>query len=635
VTRTDSRSWKRLLLLSSLCAAPLLGCDSQPAPVLSIAAPDEQTREADADYVRELFDARSQDAVTGQMDLDFSDERQYRYVVGRLLASGNTPENSPMLFEKLEQKRARDLKRGQPGQLAQAQTTGSGCDHYIHVTESDDGINTTYNGRAINTCTNGSPYVYTDLSAYRTNHAETVAYTLLGSNSGEQYGDGRFFDGVYVSAAIPSTSTYSLIFESTVYAQDAAGVMQTTYRRVKTAKKGGPASISIAHPRELINSTNTNQVRACLARGTVSGNLDCDYASVKKNADGSLSVLPYSDNGGTGMAAIDAAASTAASTWKANAAQYWPSSGTYYNNHAYFPLQGSFNANLINNIGACTITSYDTTNTFASLILTEQGGACTAGTSAGTTTAMSLLSGLPTGGASASFNKLMHFGQNCMGEYQNMKMLVQVAARMTCPGDSNTYARFASIFVQPLDLRSSCFAEGTRIQRADGGVVKIEEVKVGDKVLANGKGLALTVTSISRGGEFEKMVRLQDDKGHDVLVTSKHPVVTSKGIKQAEKLEAGEQVVTDKGVATLTRVAREEYKGQVWNLGLGTAGELAVAGKESRTMFANGILAGDSEMQLELSRQKPSKPADVLASLPREWRRDYKNDLARNPSAVH
>jgi hypothetical protein len=160
-------------------------------------------------------------------------------------------------------------------------------------------------------------------------------------------------------------------------------------------------------------------------------------------------------------------------------------------------------------------------------------------------------------------------------------------------------------------------------------------VKVGDKVLANGKGLALTVTSISRGGEFEKMVRLQDDKGHDVLVTSKHPVVTSKGIKQAEKLEAGEQVVTDKGVATLTRVAREEYKGQVWNLGLGTAGELALAGKDNRTMFANGILAGDSEMQLELSRQKPSKPADVMASLPKEWQRDYKLDLARNPSAVH
>jgi len=626
--------WKRLFLVSSLCAAPLSGCGSQPAPTLSIQAPDARTLAADAEYVRGLFDQRSENAVSGQMDLDLSDDRQYRFAVGRLLASGNTPENSPTLFEKLEATRARALKK-KPGQLEQALDTGAACDHYIHVTESDNGTTTTYSGRAIDTCTNGSPYVYTDLYAYRSNYAETVAYTKLGENSGEQYGDGKFFDGVTVNAAIPSTSQYSIIFESTVYAEDASGTLQTSYRRVKTAKKGGAASISISHPRDLINSTNTNQIRACLARGTVSGNLDCDYASVKKNADGTFTVLPYWDNGGTGMAAVDAAASNTAGNWKPNAAAYWPSSGTYYNNHAYFPLQGTFNANLRNNTGACTIASYDSVNTLASLILTEKGGGCDAGTDPGTTTAMSLLSSLPTGGATASFNRLMHFGQSCMGEYQNMKMLVQVAARLNCPGESTQYARFASIFIQPLDLRSSCFAEGTEIKRADGTLVKIQDVKVGDKVLANGKGLAMTVTSISRGGENEKMVRLVDDQGHDVLVTSKHPVVTSKGVKQAEALAAGEQVVTDKGLATLTRVAREAYSGQVWNLALGTAGELAVAGKQGRTMFANGILAGDSEMQLELSREKPSKPADVMASLPKEWRRDYKNDLARNPSGVY
>jgi hypothetical protein len=624
--------WKRLLLVSGLCAAPLFGCSSQPPPTLSIALPDAKTQEADLKYVRELFDQRFGKTSSGQMDLDFSDERQYRYMLGRVLASGNTPENSPMLFESLETDRAKALKKA--GQLEQALTDPL-CSHYIHVTESDNGSTTTYNARAIDTCKNGAPYIYTDLFAYQTNYEGTAPYAKLAENDGEQYDDGKFFDGVSVSASIASNAQWNVVFESNVIAYDVNGNEQRSYRRVVTTKKGGAASITIAHPRELINSTNTNQIRACLARGAVWGNLDCDYASVKKNADGSFTVLPSWDNSGTGMAAVNAADSNAHGNWRPNTTLYWPASGTYYNNHAYFPLKGSFNGNLTSSAGGCTITSYDRINTYSSLILTERGGACEAGNAAGTTAALSLLGSLPTGGGSANFDRLMHYGPNCMGEFTNMKMLVQVAARMTCPGDANEYARFASIFVQPLDLRSSCFAEGTQVKRADGALVKIQDVKVGDKVLANGKGLALTVTSVSRGAENEKMVRLVDDKGHDVLVTSKHPVVTSKGVKQAETLTAGEQVVTDKGLATLTNVAREAYSGQVWNLGLGTAGELALAGMENRTLFANGILAGDSEMQLELSRQKPTKSADVLASLPKQWHRDYKNDLARDPAAVH
>ncbi|HYO68660.1 MAG TPA: Hint domain-containing protein, partial [Archangium sp.] len=590
-------------------------------------------------YVRELFDQKTGNAITGQMDLDFSDERQYRFASGRYLAAGTTPENSPTLFEKVEQKRARDLTRRQSGQLEQALDTGAKCDHYIHLTESDVNGTTTYNGRAINTCTNGSPYVYTDLIAYSTNYAETQSYSQLGQNSGEQYGDGKFFDGVLLTVSIPSTSQNSILFDSTVSAEDASGNLVESYIRVKTAKKGGAASLSISNPRELINTNGTSsQIRTCLARGTVSGNLDCDYATVKRNSDGTFTVHPPFTSGATGVAAVDRLASQNAGQWRADASQYWPLSGTtnYLNDNLYLPLQGTFNSNLRNNYGNCTINSYDAVNTTAAVILAEKGGDCKAGKEPDTNIgAMSLQGALPTGSNTAAFSRLMHYGKNCVGEYQNIKLFVQVAARMSCPMDNNTYARYASTFVQPLDLRSSCFAEGTEIKRADGSVVKIQDVKMGDKVLANGKGLALTVTSISRGGEFEKMVRLVDDKGHNVLVTSKHPVVTSKGVKQADMLKSGEQVVTDKGLATLTHVAREAYTGQVWNLGLGTAGELAVAGKQNRTMFANGILAGDSEMQMELTREKPSKPSDVMASLPKEWQRDYKLDLARNPSAVY
>ena len=51
-----------------------------------------------------------------------------------------------------------------------------------------------------------------------------------------------------------------------------------------------------------------------------------------------------------------------------------------------------------------------------------------------------------------------------------------------------------------------------------GRVVPVEQVKVGDKLLSNGKGLALTVTTVSRGGETDAMVKLRDERGHEVMV---------------------------------------------------------------------------------------------------------------------
>jgi hypothetical protein len=185
--------------------------------------------------------------------------------------------------------------------------------------------------------------------------------------------------------------------------------------------------------------------------------------------------------------------------------------------------------------------------------------------------------------------------------------------------------------VTPFDFKNSCFAEGTKVLTADGAYAPIETISVGDRVVAGEGGARLTVTSTGLGGESRPMVRLQDDKGHDILVTATHPVITASGVMvAAERLREGDQVKTESGVSTLIGVGREVYSGRVYNLAIGTTAELTVAGgSQGRTVFANGFLMGDQNMQDALVKTEPT--ADVLSKLPAAWHKDYLNATTSRP----
>jgi hypothetical protein len=162
----------------------------------------------------------------------------------------------------------------------------------------------------------------------------------------------------------------------------------------------------------------------------------------------------------------------------------------------------------------------------------------------------------------------------------------------------------------------------------------IEQIKVGDKVVANKSGLVLTVTDISRGGETKPLVRLRDSSGNDVRLTEQHPVITASGkVVPAVSLKVKDRVRTQSGTTTLIAIERIPYDGQVYNLTLGVHEELAKLGENERTMFAGGFLVGDNAMQGELARPK-SKPKDLLSSLPKAWHKDYLNRLTTKPAGA-
>lgn len=628
-----SFNWKRLLVLSQLVAAPLLGCNMN-APSAAYPVPDAKTLAEDSRYMNELFEKVKEVNGVQSIRVDMADDRQYGILTRRILASGNNPENSPMLFERLARMRQEALERKAAGTSAQdfdAQASVDFCGHWISVRETDGTTNTTITGKVIISCTNGSDYLYGDITAYDSNLAETQ-FNYLSSYSEEQYGNGKMFENVSTSVSFPKTITDKvIIFDSDVIAIDSdTGRETTSFVRVKTTSIGTPPRVAITHPSQRVG---TSEIRTCLERGSLTGtNLDCDYATVYK--DGTVYKLYKSGTTAVGVAGVK----TGVTTWTADPSLVWlaplNSTGqtTFSTANLHTALRGSFDAGSVGT-SPCTITSYDTNLTKASIILTEVGGRCTAGTSPGTVAGkMDLAGAMSPGLGTRSFNTLANFGRDCLANLQNVKLLVNVASFATC-GSSTLYARYSSIEVTPLDFKNSCLAEGTQVTLASGKKVAIEQVKVGDRVVANADGLMLTVTGIEAGGESQPMVRLKDDQGHEVLVTEKHPMLLESGqVVTAEKLKVSDKVKTDKGVATLTSVGRELYNKDVYNLVLGTPEELLKAGKQNRTLFANGFLVGDSQMQLELERQKAEQPANVLARISPSWHKDYKNDLARKAS---
>jgi hypothetical protein len=624
-----------------LGAAVALLASAEASAAGKYTTPDNETLKVDSHYMAQLVERASANKGTTSIKIDFADDAQYRFVVNRLLAGGNTPDNSPYLFSRVERMRQKAKTPKREGVTPADASAPKKCGHMVELTKTNNGANADYHANPLVSCFSGADYTYADIYAYRSTEAG-LNRTLLASNSGEEYGGGRNFKDVGVDVSIPMNAGYKLTLDSMVMAYDDVGGEFTSYDAEDTVIIYPNFTITHSHPVERLVVPETT-VRTCLERGAVTGdNLDCDYASVSE-LNGKL--IPYGANYATptGIAAVKLP--VANKTWEADQNLYWkPTDSTglpvpYNINKLYAPLAGMVKIN----DPSCTITGFKET-TRAVLVVKQAGGTCmnyTVNTEipeAGNFRA-ALLKGLPA--TDISYSLLGDFGQDCLAylrdnaglEWQDVELKFFLYPIVKCTTNQQTRQMFQPVTVAlMLDFRNSCLAEGTQILKADGSKAPIESIQVGDKVMANTTGLALTVTTLSRGRETDKMVRLRDDKGHEVLLTTKHPLMTSKGaVLAAEQVKVGDELLASGGKATVTSVERVAYQGQVYNLALGTSAEMAKLSDKDRTLVANGFVVGDSQMQTELEVKMASKPSagDVLARLPKALHQDYKNDLAR------
>ncbi len=596
-------NWKHLTvvpcLVSSLLATPVLAANPQPA--------------AGSEQMAQLLAEKAPGRDTLQLDL--SDKAQYDFVVGRLLASGNTPENSPRLFERLKQARKQALKG--------ADMSSAACNQSIDLVQEPALGTSLFTAKALVGCQSANrDYVFADVRAFRAN-ADGSGLELLAQRSAEDYTGGGNFDAAGINFGYAQEKGKRLQVDSLVLSfNDATGAAFGSYSLTYTDGAPEPLTqatldyFTIEQPKEI---TGGAPIRLCINRGLVSGNIDCDYGSVVPSGN-ALWPRFWPETENPYAMAADVGGDT---TWSADPANIFAASSAWDFSKTYMPLQGVLYAGSTDTAGNCSIQSINS----AKAEMFYLGGDAACGYAVNALVGTAYFPGyIATGGNAGSYKLLADFGSICTGYEKQLKMRVTINYVRKCGTTVENRIKIVTK-ADPIDFRNSCFAEDTRIQMADGSTKPVQSVQVGEKVVADAQGTVLTVTGFARGGEVGSMFRIKSDKGQEIEVTAKHPVLTDKGVVTADNLRVKDTVMTSSGKATLTSVTRVPVKSLVYNLEVGTPEELARVGKQT-TVFANGFLMGDHRMQVDLADRNATSVAS-RGSVSKAWMSDYRNDVAR------
>jgi hypothetical protein len=660
---------RRLYFVNKICSIAALGlCLGLPAggcqveDELSVESstfelPSAEMLAEDSRYMAQLVEQKSQGKPF--IDIDLGDERQYSFVIHRLLHAGKNPSNSPRLFQRLHQVRTKHqssfARKARAGGVSTENNAGGGgtrCGHFLITPASVANGQFHADASSLLSCFDGVDYVYLDQAVYKTNEAESFLQYLNGSYEEE-------FVGINVRTApirgsVQAGAGYAVLVDSFSFASDdVTGDVYSTYSKWKTEAET-PATISptgaggasalvdpsapLAHPRD---ATGDEIIRFCFKRTFTAGVGDCDYAAV--NAVGAPGVSPL-----THIAMME---QNAAGQWVASNERWALPAPVSVVTNLLIPLEGTFNAGTrLSNGQPCDIQAIRAPDTWAALALNVTGGWCTGQPTPVTNTTqlfenlrtnLTVLKGtpgiineVPFGVDLASDTEhtlLVDFGPDCLQNLQEADLIVSVSALTNCLATPPDRTRTA-VVEETIDVRNSCFPEGTGVRRADGSVVPVEKIQVGDQILSSSDGRVLTVTATTRGVESEPMVRLVTSLGHEILLTSEHPVITNAGAVPAKSVEALAQVETEDGIATIVMVERVPYDGLVYNLSVGTDDELEMIASDERTMFAGGIRVGDNNLQFDMERQ--SVRESVKREVSPAWQADYQHAMARKAAGV-
>jgi hypothetical protein len=644
------------LPIGLFAAAALSGCTTPVEPQASISTIDHELAaqmSTDSLYMMRLLD--SQQLQTKQLSaarlgvkvtdvpddpyvslkINLADSAQRRFVMNRLAAAGKTADNAPELFDRIQRATSKSLTSPTTSATTSAVSSAI-CRNYLVLGKEVTTSRTTIQFQSTTpnvTCSRVTDYVYADVATYNSNLASTENF-LVQSAAGEDYTGGQNFRAVTIRPTLPAVvgrvnRTDSLLI---AYPPDGSEIM--TFSSIATAMAPVPGTITLAHPLKHAWIDNGGNIQMCQLRGLPN---QCDYGVGELNAG---TFTGWSFTATTGIAPV--AAGTGGTTgvpWAGDVGQYFGFSALYNGARIYVPTQGTFSLGATD-VAPCTFVSL-TTAEFR-LFKEFDGGSCR------TTSSFAGAVNIALGANTGSFRTISEFVNDggtlvpggdpvdcSLGPIINEPVRGQVTmvARANCGGA--TVTRVLNLgpdatnpaLVDRLFFLNSCFAEGTGIRRADGSLVAVEKIQQGDRIISDNKGTILTVTGVSHGNENEPLVALKDNQGHELQLTSRHPLVKASGeVVWASKLSKGDKVMTDRGVATIVSAERVKYTGQVYNLKVGTEAEKAKVGKEGTTLFAGGFLAGDSAMQ-----QAHEQKVREVAQVPSKWRRDYGSAIVNNP----
>jgi hypothetical protein len=160
-------------------------------------------------------------------------------------------------------------------------------------------------------------------------------------------------------------------------------------------------------------------------------------------------------------------------------------------------------------------------------------------------------------------------------------------------------AATSTVAIPPLKVTAGCIAAETPITMGSGKAKMVNKLNVDDTV-KSAKG-ALTLVAIASALQSRTVtVTFEDEaKVHSVTLSLIHPVVTARGIVQAQNLRLDDQLTTLKGQAKVTRIDQQVLPKPVQVFDLVLMPETGSA-EQGSTLFAGGILVGDGAMKANL-----------------------------------
>ncbi|TAN59166.1 MAG: hypothetical protein EPN26_00410 [Rhodospirillales bacterium] len=566
-----------LCVLSLVTSVDMLSANA--AERASLSAQDVE----DIKYIAKLAEKNKQ--VSGP--LDFSDPVQYRFYVRQSVLSGATQDKYPQFFRELEATRKRHIaQKGIDRHILEARKLGDASAIAVNVVSGFGAQATTqqnFVASALSSTPGGSENTRLTLQLLDAN------YNPLGPNN--QHTEFAQGENTQVSApgSFPSPTTPNakrpVYITGTYNYQPYGGTAQHGYLLARSDSI--PQSISNQNP--IKHGGNVaGTIRVCLNRSGT----DCD---ITENTGSQQNVI--------------------------------------------FPIQGS-----VTYFDAIQ-TPFTNDNSFSSTIITKEqsGGGCIMAESHNFFQTATVSADQKT----LSWNiDPASFGAACFNQADSVVYSFTVQVTVGTGNDarpvfayitsaSNATPDLNTATIMPIQFRWGCLAGESEITvKRKGGFepVPIKDVKIGDVVLANGKGDLVEVIANTIGTEPIPMIRIKTKDGKSLLVTNGHPVVTARGVVLARHLKPGDVLFkSDSGHTPIAAISSEMYKSQVWSLDVAT---VSTGGRsldqDGTTFYANGLLVGDVKMQNRHERLARQDKRTVLERLPKKWHQDYLNHLANN-----
>jgi hypothetical protein len=526
--------------------------------------------------------------------LDFSDERQYRYAVDTLILAGKTPDRYPGLHEMLGRTRDLHVKQGGPSLKAEAEDDNDNV--FVsgpQITNAGLVPSNVMAGMGYHTQIGGTSMTQVVCQVL---NSDTAAVLASGSNA--QYNAGEFVpvqtnDATALAPSTNMTASVTYFYQLQPGQPMQSGVVSLSFKRLTTSDP------VVTQPVQKPQHASNPYIIIGLARG-LGNQADVDYWFWQNDPNNFTLAVPLVGNVQFDAPIQQLNPGTTINLFfnlaKAGGGQasIQPNSATMAQIYQRFSISNTNNQILQWNLPATN----DQSTTYPVIFGQTDWAADTV--------------------TYFTCNMTVNLVGQPLPSYASI-MSVDNTSQDPIDGTA---------FIKPIQFVWHCLAQGTGITMADGSTRKIEDLVGGEIVRVDNKGGTLAVRATFAAPHRGPAVKVTMADGKQLVLSQGHVVVMADGsVRLVQELSAGDSLTVLDGTGKVATVEQIEHEGILYNLSLGSYEEAKSLLPDGTTMFANGVLVGDHQMQTVTRIRRKTHPEAVRAAIDPIFLKDYESHL--------